>query len=121
MKQGLLFLKLTDITGVGKSTAEKLEKAGFLTIEDLQGITVEDLIKIGIHENTAEKIVGSVKELEEVQENLTYHVEDANEFVMFAFKKSEDYDEDHLEESFDNWYKKVLIADEKLKQVEADD
>lgn len=114
-------MKLTDIKGVGKSTAEKLEEHGYKTVQDLQGISSEDLTEIGIHSNTAEKIVGSVKELEEVHETLTYHVEDANEFVMFAFKKSEDYDEDHLEESFDSWYKKVLIADEKLKQVESND
>jgi len=114
-------LKLSDITGVGKSTAEKLEKHGYQTVESLKEITVEDLTKIGIHSNTAEKIVDSVKELEEVHENLTYHVEDANEFELFAFKKSEDYNEDHLEESFDSWYKKVLKADSKLKQVEADD
>lgn len=114
-------MKLTDITGVGKSTAKKLEEHGYQTVESLKGITVEDLTKIGIHNSTAEKIVGSVHELEDVQENLTYHVGDANEFVMFAFKKSEDYDEDHLEESFDSWYKKVLIADEKLKQVESDE
>ena len=114
-------MKLIDITGVGKSTAEKLEEYGYQTVESLKGITVEDLIKVGIHNNTAEKIVESVKELEEVHENLTYQVKDANEFVLFAFKKSEDYDGDHLEESFDSWYKKVLEADSKLKQVESDD
>lgn len=114
-------LKLTDITGVGKSTATKLEEHGYKTVQDLQGISLEDLTKIGLHSNTAKKIIESVKELEEVHETLTYHVEDANEFVMFAFKKSEDYDEDNLEESFDSWYKKVLIANEKLKQVESDD
>jgi len=108
-------LKLDDIKGVGKSTAQKLEKAGYSTLADLQGITVEELSDLGVHENTAEKIVESVKELEEVKENLLYHVEDANEFEMFAFKQSEDYDKNNLEESYDSWYKKVLIADSKLK------
>lgn len=114
-------MKLTDIQGVGKSTAEKLEEHGYKTVQDLQGISSEDLIKIGVHSNTADRIVGSVKELEEVHETLIYHIEDANEFELFAFKNSEDYDEDNLEVSFDSWYKKVVKADEKLKQVEADD
>lgn len=115
------FLKLSDIKGVGKSTATKLEEHGYETVQDLKDISTEDLTKIGIHSNTAEKIIESVKELGEVHENLTYHVEEANEFVLFAFKKSEDYDEDHLEESFDSWYKKVLKADLELKQDESDD
>ncbi|UTB32725.1 MAG: helix-hairpin-helix domain-containing protein [Methanobacterium sp. ERen5] len=108
-------MKLTNIKGVGKSTADKLEKAGYSTLADLQGITVEELSDLGVHETTAEKIVESVKEQETVLESIEYHVEDATEFEMFAFKQSEDYDENNLEESYNTWYNKVLIADSKLK------
>lgn len=108
-------MKLNDITGVGKSTAEKLEEHGFKTVKDLQGVTIDQLVDLGIHTNTAEKIVKSVQDLAPVIENIEYHVENASEFELFAFKQSEDYDENNLEESYDSWYKKVLIADSKLK------
>jgi len=108
-------LKLINIKGVGKSTADKLEKAGYSTLADLQGITVKELSDLGVHETTAEKIVESVKEQETVLESIEYHVDDATEFEMFAFKQSKDYDENNLEESYNTWYNKVLIADSKLK------
>jgi nucleotidyltransferase/DNA polymerase involved in DNA repair len=111
----VLFLKITNIKGVGKSTAKKLDEYGYQTVEDLQGITVDKLSEMGISDNTTEKIVESVKEQESVLETLEYHVKDATEFEMFAFKQSDDYDEDNLEERYNTWYNKVLIADSKLK------
>jgi 5'-3' exonuclease len=114
-------MELTDINGVGESTAKKLIKEGYKTVEDLQSATVEDLIGIGIHENTAENIVESfttwpqIAPESEIKE-IKYDVNTANEFVLYAFKESEDYDENNLEQSFDTWYRKVLVANEKLKE-----
>ena len=98
-------MELTDINGVGESTAKKLIKEGYKTVEDLQSATVEDLTSIGIHENTAEKIVGSLTKVGQEPEisNIKYDIKNANEFVLYAFKESEDYDEKNLEESFDKW------------------
>ena len=108
-------MNITNIKGVGKSTAKKLDEYGYQTVEDLKDITVEKLTDMDISVNTAEKIVESVKEQESVMETLEYHVQNANEFEMFAFKQSDDYDEDNLKESYNTWYKKVLEADSKLK------
>jgi NAD-dependent DNA ligase len=111
-------MELTDINGVGESTAKKLIKNGYKTIEDLQSATLEDLTGIGIHENTAEKIVGSIAGVPQKPEiaDIEYDIKNANKFVLYAFRESEDYDENNPKESFDKWYRKVLVANEKLKE-----
>lgn len=36
-------MDLTSIKGVGKSTAKKLVKAGYQSLEDLEGVSITDL------------------------------------------------------------------------------
>jgi len=55
---------ITSIEGVGVKTAQILAAAGYTTVEQIKGLTVEDLTKLdGIGEKTAEKILRSAKEI----------------------------------------------------------
>ncbi|TXT62803.1 MAG: Translation initiation factor 2 subunit gamma [Promethearchaeota archaeon] len=57
-------LKLEDITGIGKATAESLEAAGINTVEKLANLKVEDLLKVkGIGESTALKYIQAAQDL----------------------------------------------------------
>lgn len=108
-------MELTDIKGVGKSTAKKLEKHGYSTVEDLQKVTVNDLTDIGVPVHTAREIVESVQQTNPKKDtSIQYHIKDANKFRLHAFKQSNIYDPDNLEKSYDVWWKQVL---EKHREV----
>ncbi|HEC94603.1 MAG TPA: 30S ribosomal protein S3 [Thermoplasmatales archaeon] len=56
--------KVTDIKGVGSSTAKELEKRGIKSLEDLQELSVDDLAEIkGIGKKTAKEIKEQLKKL----------------------------------------------------------
>ncbi|HHH79291.1 MAG TPA: 30S ribosomal protein S3 [Thermoplasmatales archaeon] len=56
--------KVTDIKGVGSSTAKELEKKGITSLEDLQELSVDDLAEIkGIGKKTAKEIKEQLKKL----------------------------------------------------------
>ncbi|MBD3215229.1 MAG: hypothetical protein GF311_21660 [Candidatus Lokiarchaeota archaeon] len=56
--------KLTDIKGIGTSTAEKLRDAGISTPEQLSASSTETLSKInGISENSAERFINAARDL----------------------------------------------------------
>jgi len=63
---------LEDVSGIGKTTAEKMKAAGIDSIKKLVGVKPEDLVKLkikGIGQATAEKIIAKAKEiLEEIGE-----------------------------------------------------
>jgi translation initiation factor 2 subunit 3 len=63
-------LKLEDITGIGKATAESLEAAGINSVKKLANLTVDDLLKVkGIGESTALKYIQAAQKLlEKAQE-----------------------------------------------------
>jgi N utilization substance protein A len=57
---------VSDITGIGEKTAEKLAEAGIATLADVLDRTAEELAEIeGIGEKSAEKIVAAAREFEE--------------------------------------------------------
>ncbi len=57
-------LKLEDITGIGKATAESLEAAGINSVKKLANLTVDDLLKVkGIGESTALKYIKAAQKL----------------------------------------------------------
>ncbi|MFW9989863.1 MAG: translation initiation factor IF-2 subunit gamma [Candidatus Odinarchaeota archaeon] len=62
---------LTDITGIGKTTADKMKAAGIDSIEKLVNVKPEDLVKLkikGVGKATAEKYIKSaLKFLEEIK------------------------------------------------------
>jgi len=61
--------KITDIKGVGATTARELEKTGIKSIEDLQELSVEDLASIkGIGKKTAKEIKEQLKKLAKEEE-----------------------------------------------------
>lgn len=54
---------LTELSGIGKKTVEKLNKAGFETLDKLSRAQIKDLTAIpGIGKKTAEKIIEAVKQ-----------------------------------------------------------
>lgn len=54
---------LTELPGIGPKMAEKLQQAGYQSIEDIQKASVEDLTKIpGISEKMAAKLIGAAHE-----------------------------------------------------------
>ncbi|MHA2391494.1 MAG: translation initiation factor IF-2 subunit gamma [Promethearchaeota archaeon] len=58
--------ELEDISGIGKSTAEKMKAAGIDSIEKLAKVKPEDLVKLkikGVGKATAEKIIINVKKV----------------------------------------------------------
>ncbi|MHA2006048.1 MAG: translation initiation factor IF-2 subunit gamma [Promethearchaeota archaeon] len=63
--------ELEDISGIGKTTAEKMKAAGINSIEKLAKVKPEDLVKLkikGVGKATAEKfIINAKKVLEEVE------------------------------------------------------
>jgi N utilization substance protein A len=57
-------IKLTELPGVGKKSAQALEAAGLKNVVDIAQSELEDLIKVkGIGKNTAEKILKVAKDL----------------------------------------------------------
>ncbi|MFX0002924.1 MAG: translation initiation factor IF-2 subunit gamma [Candidatus Hodarchaeota archaeon] len=59
-------IDLTDIGGIGKTTAEKMKAAGIDSIEKLANVKLDDLINLkikGLGEATAKKYIESAKEL----------------------------------------------------------
>lgn len=50
------------------------------------------------------------------KEAIKHKIEDANEFILYAFEQSKEYDPDNLKESFNKYWTRVLIADKKLKE-----
>lgn len=100
-------MKLTNIKGVGRSTVKKLEKAGYKTVKDLEQATLEDITRLGISNSIAKKVLEA--QTVETNNTIEYDINEANEFRIYAFKKSKDYDPDNLKESYDKWWKKVLL------------
>lgn len=99
-------MDLTSIKGVGKSTALKLQEAGYTSIEDLKGVSIDDLTRLGINQKTAKQIIRYTPK--DTRTPIQHHLKDANKFRLQAFKKSTDYDPDNLKESYNQWWKKVL-------------
>jgi len=64
--------ELEDVSGIGKTTAEKMKAAGIDSIEKLVGVKPEDLVKLkikGVGQATAKKIIARAKKtLEEIGE-----------------------------------------------------
>ena len=60
-------ISITDLPGVGPSTANKLIEAGYTTIEAIAAATPEELAKIGIPLMTAQKIVKKARELLDIR------------------------------------------------------
>ena len=64
--------ELEDVSGIGKTTAEKMKAAGIDSIEKLVGLKSEDLVKLkikGVGQATAKKIIVRAKKiLEEIGE-----------------------------------------------------
>ena len=64
--------ELEDISGIGKSTAEKMKAAGIDSIEKLVTVKPDDLLKLkikGVGKATAEKIITNAKKVfEEIGE-----------------------------------------------------
>ena len=57
---------LTDITGIGKATADKMKAAGIDSIEKLVNVNPDDLVKLkikGVGTATAEKYITNAKKL----------------------------------------------------------
>ncbi len=111
----MLFLELTDIKGVGKSTARKLEKVGYHSLHDFEGVTINKLTEIGVRHDNAEKIVASVERTlsthptnDDDDSEIQNHIADANKFRLHAFKQSTLYNPDNPEKSYDTWWKQVL-------------
>lgn len=60
-------LELTDISGVGESTAEKLREAGYITVESIATAAPADLAEAAeIGEPTAKKIIKSAREIADI-------------------------------------------------------
>ncbi|MEF8832467.1 MAG: helix-hairpin-helix domain-containing protein, partial [Candidatus Thermoplasmatota archaeon] len=58
------FVELSKLTGVGPSKAERLYENGFHTLEDLEGVSKEELQEVkGIGASLAEKILDSLEEV----------------------------------------------------------
>ncbi len=56
-------MELSELSGVGPSKAEQLYESGFRTLEDLQGVTKEELQEVkGIGPGLSEKILNSLEE-----------------------------------------------------------
>ncbi len=60
-------ISITDLPGVGPSTANKLIEAGYTTIEAIAAATPEELAKVGIPLMTAQKIVKKARELLDIR------------------------------------------------------
>ena len=61
--------KLEDVSGIGKTTADRLRSAGIGTVEDLATIKLDDLLKVkGIGESTAQKYIENAIEYLKTQE-----------------------------------------------------
>ena len=58
---------LDELPGVGKATIAKLNEAGIESLEDLEGLDVDDLIEIGISKATAKKIIRAFSSIREIQ------------------------------------------------------
>ncbi len=59
-----LILEIAEIKGVGKTTEEKLRKAGFDTVESIATVDAETVSeKTGISSKVAAKLIASAKEL----------------------------------------------------------
>ena len=57
-------LKLEDINGIGKTTADRMKSAGIDSVEKIASIKLESLLKInGIGKSTAEKYIEDAKNL----------------------------------------------------------
>ena len=92
---------------MGKTTAEKLKKAGIETVNELAILRVEDLTSLDINHSHAEKIIENAKKI--VNPRLIEHdIKKASKYLVYAFEQSEYYDEDNISESYDKWYSNVL-------------
>lgn len=55
--------KLEDVSGIGKTTADRLRSAGIDTVEKLASIKLEDLLEVkGIGKSTAQKYIDNAKD-----------------------------------------------------------
>lgn len=110
--------ELEQFKGIGKTTAEKLEKAGF-NVENISKITLEELTELDINKATAEKILSNfeVKPNENESEDnsssnnprlIEHDIKKANKYLKYAFEQSDFYDPENIEESYDRWYSEVI-------------
>ncbi|NPA76337.1 MAG: hypothetical protein GXN93_01105, partial [Candidatus Diapherotrites archaeon] len=58
---------LEELPGVGKATVAKLNEAGIESLEDLEGLDVDDLIEIGLSKATAKKIIRAFTSIRQIQ------------------------------------------------------
>lgn len=58
--------KLEDLPGIGSATLAKLKEAGIETLEDLEGLDVDDLMDIGLSKATAKKVYNAFHKAREI-------------------------------------------------------
>ena len=79
--------KLTDINGVGKTTAESLNQSGFESVSDIKSASIEELSDVeGIGETKAEKIKDDINE--NLEGRLTSEFMVTNDISVFSFKST---------------------------------
>ncbi|MFX0073770.1 MAG: helix-hairpin-helix domain-containing protein [Candidatus Hermodarchaeota archaeon] len=88
-------LKLEDINGVGKTTAERMKSAGIDSVEKLSSLKLDDLLKVNwIGQSTAEKYIETAKKLLETLnfKEETNHIEKQQPEGKLVYKKSTNND-----------------------------
>jgi len=102
-------MELKDIKGVNRKIIKKLNTNGYENIENLEKLTLEDYVKIGLDKDTAERIIEAIKEEksntdDENEEQTDDWLSTQNRYLVSGFKASEYYDDklegDKLKEAF---------------------
>lgn len=68
--------KLEDLPGVGKATIEKLKEAGIETLEDLEGVDIDDLIDAGLKKTQARRILKAFYSIREIEVSSASEIEE---------------------------------------------
>lgn len=113
--------ELEKLKGIGKTTAEKLEKAGF-NVDNISKITLEELTELDINKATSEKILSNFEVKPDENDNesgenpnpnepkldFKHKIKKANKYLKYAFEHSNYYDPENVEESYDKWYSEII-------------
>lgn len=103
-------MELKEIENVGDATLEKLNEYDYNTIEDLDGVTFDELIRMGVTEKAANSIIGVINEDENpeddgIEESSEFDLEKQNRYLVAGFKVSKHYDNElkgeKLKEAFE--------------------
>jgi len=102
-------LKLEDITGIGKATAESLREAGIDSVEKLASLKVEDLLKVkGIGKSTASKYIEVANDLLGETKKEEKEVPEKKEEKKKEIPKKEEKKEKKEEEKTTAEFKKLI-------------